>query len=419
MERNLFLKGVKSLKLAVIGGSSYYTPHLIEALNESGLNVEVVLNGRTEEKLKDVTKVCSYLAKEKIKVISTTNLKEALDGADFVLQQVRVGGMQKRGEDERFPLELGLVGEETIIPGGASLAVRTLPYLEEFARILKQVAPKAQVLALTNPNNMVIDYFNRYLGVEAIGFCDLPTSLIKGIVKALTGKDEELSVIWPKISFKYYGLNHLAFLGEIHYQGEDIDILELSPKLGLDPLLIETLGLLPVAYLRYFYYTTAIYNKAKASPTRGEVLYNNEAKLQAEYKKSTGKRPKALQERAVPWYKDVVVPFLRATRGRSKAIVVTKNQGALQDLSKDSIAEIPVVVEKGKIERLRQGKMPEVIKGLIVSVSASERLIVDGIANRSKRIFRQGLLSHPLIREVEKAEAVLREIKRINEISWL
>lgn len=407
------------MKLAVIGGSSYYTPHLIEALNESGLNVEVVLNGRTEDKLNDVTKVCSYLATEKIKVTSTTNLQEALDGADFVLQQARIGGMQKRAKDERFPLNLGLVGEETIVPGGASLAVRTLPYLEEFAQNLKLVAPRAKVLALTNPNNMVIDYLNRYLGVEAIGFCDLPTSLIKGVVKALTGKDEEISAIWPKISFKYYGLNHLAFLGELNYQGRDIDIVHLAPKLGLDPLLIETLGLLPVAYLRYFYYTTVNYNKAKASPTRGEVLSKNEAKLQAEYKKSTGEKPKALQERAVPWYKDVVVPFLKATRGQTKAIVVTKNQGVLDDLSPDSIAEIPVVVKNGELTRIRQGKIPEVIRGLIVSVSSSERLIVDGIANRSKGIFRQGLLSHPLIREIEKAEAVLWEIKRINQISWL
>lgn len=407
------------MKLAVIGGSSYYTPHLIEALNASDLNVEVVLNGRTEEKLKDVAKVCGNIAGEKITVLATTNLKEALDGADYVLQQARIGGMQKRAEDERFPLELGLIGEETIIPGGASLAVRTLPYLEEFAQILKLVAPKAKVLALTNPNNMVIDYFNRYLGVQAIGFCDLPTSLIKGVVKALTGKDEDLSAIWPKINFKYYGLNHLSFLGELNYQGRDVNIVELAPKLGLDPLLIETLGLLPVAYLRYYYYTAAVYNKAKASSTRGEVLYKNEAKLQAEYKKSEGEKPEALKERAVPWYKDVVVPFLKATRGQTKAIVVTKNQGALADLSPDSVAELPVVIEKGEITRIEQGKMPEVIRGLIVSVSSSERLIVDGIAKRSKRIFRQGLLSHPLIREVDKAEAVLQEIKRINQISWL
>ncbi len=407
------------LKLAVIGGSSYYTPGLIEALNESDLRVELVLNGRSKEKLTQVTEVCQNLAQKEIDISMTTDLKKALDGADFVLLQVRIGGMEKRGEDESFPKQFNLVGEETILPGGASLAVRTLPYLEEFSKTLLEVSPNAKVMALTNPNNMVIDYFNRYLGIDAIGFCDLPTSLIRGVVEAFTGEKKGIEEIWPEISFKYYGINHLAFLGDINYKNKEIDIVSIAPKLGLDPLLVETLGLLPVSYLRYYYSTSSVLEIAKDSPTRGEVLAKQEETLKEDYQKAAGKKPQSLSKRPVPWYKDVVVPYLKASLTKGEMILVTQNKGALADLKDDSVAELPVIIKRGKIHRLYQGSMPSVIKGLVVSVSESERLIVDGIAKRSPKIFRQGLIAHPLIREYKKAEAVMEEIKRIDKVKWL
>ena len=98
---------------------------------------------------------------------------------------------------------------------------------------------------------------------------------------------------------------------------------------------------------------------------------------------------------------------------------MTENKGALSDLRPDSVAELPVIITKGKVERLYQGSLPAIIRGLVVSVSESERLIVDGLANESKKQFMQGLLAHPLIRELDKAIAVLQEIKEINNIAWL
>lgn len=410
---------MKTLKLVVVGGSSYYTPALIEALNESGLEVDLVLNGRTKEKLLAVTKVSQSLAKENLKVSSCTDIRTSLEGADFILQQARVGGMQKRGEDERFPLELGLIGEETIVPGGASLLARTIPYLKEFATVVKETSPDAKILALTNPNNMVIDYLNRYEGLDAIGFCDLPTSLIRVVVEAITGKRKDLETIWGELSFKYYGINHLAFLGEIKYQGEAVDIIKLAPSLGYDSHLIETLGLLPVSYLRYYYYTSKLVKEAKEKPTRGEVLYKKESRLEREYRASQGEKPEALSERQTPWYKDVVVPYLKASKGEGKAIVVTQNQGAILDLEKDSVAELPVNIVRGEIQRLHQGNLPSSVKGLITSVSESERLLVDAVANRSVRLFRRGLVAHPLVREIEIAEEVIKKVKEINHIDWL
>ena len=410
---------VAALKISVIGGSSYYTPGLIEALNDSGLVLDLVLNGRDREKLEQVGKVCQRLACERIKITWTTDRKASLADVDYVLLQVRIGGMTGRAHDERFPLKYGIIGEETIVPGGASLAARTIPYLKELAKELKEVAPRAKVLALTNPNNMVIDYFNRYTDIEAIGFCDLPTSLIRGVVEAHSGEKKTITEIWPEISFNYYGINHLAFLNNIFYQGQAVDLEAIAPKLGLDPRLVQTLGLLPVSYLRYYYFTSSIWQKAQTGPTRGEVLEAKEADLKKEYQAADGKKPAGLKERPVPWYGDVIIPYLKATKTQGKAIIVTENKGALSDLRPDSVAELPVIITKGKVERLYQGSLPAIIRGLVVSVSESERLIVDGLANESKKQFMQGLLAHPLIRELDKAIAVLQEIKEINNIAWL
>ena len=412
-------KAMKPIRLAVVGGSSYYTPALIEVLNETDLEVDLVLNGRSEEKLSDVAKVCRNLAKPSVRISTSTDLRESLAGADFILQQVRIGGMRMRAEDERFPFELGIIGEETIVPGGASLAARTIPYLKEFAGAVREVAPKARVLVLTNPNNMVIDYLNRYEGINAVGFCDLPTSLLKGVVQAITGSAGDIETVWRDLSFKYYGINHLAFLGDVKYRGETVDIVEIAPKLGLDPKLIETLELLPVSYLRYYYYTSTVLEEARKKPTRGELLYEVELDLAKQYRESQGEKPEALGRRQVPWYRDVVVRYINACREEGKAILVTTNQGAIPDLRDDQIAELPVNVVRGEVQRIHQGKLPLQIRGLITSVADSERLIVDAVAQESANLFRQGLIAHPLVREVDKAQRVMERIKEINDLNWL
>src|SRR5699024_10815949 len=95
---------------------------------------------------------------------SPTALRAAVTGADFVFSAVRVGGAEARTVDERVALGLGLLGQETIGPGGLAYALRTLPVALDIARVIAEAAPGAWVINFTNPAGIVTEAMRTVLG---------------------------------------------------------------------------------------------------------------------------------------------------------------------------------------------------------------------------------------------------------------
>jgi 6-phospho-beta-glucosidase len=89
-------------RLVVLGGSSVSTPGLALALRDvaSEQGLTLVLHGRSPEKLEVVAQACGHALRDVGTVFSELDLRAALDGADLVLNQVRVGGLQARQFDE-------------------------------------------------------------------------------------------------------------------------------------------------------------------------------------------------------------------------------------------------------------------------------------------------------------------------------
>src|SRR3954453_3145089 len=118
-------------KAVVLGGSSVGTPALIDALQrqQPTQSIDLVLHGRSHDKLDPVAHATALMAQgmEWLKVSATIDLAEALDGAAYVINQVRVGGLAARAFDETFPIPLGIPGEETVGPGGFANSLRTVP----------------------------------------------------------------------------------------------------------------------------------------------------------------------------------------------------------------------------------------------------------------------------------------------------
>lgn len=89
----------------------------------------------------------------------TLDRRQALQNADFVTTQMRVGLLDARIKDERIPLELGLIGQETNGAGGLSKALRTIPILLEIAEEMQELCPDAWLINFTNPAGMVTRAF--------------------------------------------------------------------------------------------------------------------------------------------------------------------------------------------------------------------------------------------------------------------
>jgi 6-phospho-beta-glucosidase len=137
------------MKLSLLGGGGFRVPMVYGALltcaGRLGL-AEITLYDVSETRLARIAPVLEGLEQElgeRLVVRPTTVLDEALEGADFVFCAIRPGRLEGRAVDERVPLEAGVVGQETIGPGGICLALRTVPVVVELAEAVAKRAPGA------------------------------------------------------------------------------------------------------------------------------------------------------------------------------------------------------------------------------------------------------------------------------------
>src|SRR3712207_5024450 len=143
----------------------------------------------------------------------TTDLDDAVDGTGAVLAAIRVGGTAARVVDERVPLELGVLGQETVGPAGIAFAIRTIPVMRDIARVVASRAPSAWFVNFTNPAGMVTQAIRPILGERAIGICDSPSALRAHVVETLGAANVELD---------YVGLNHLGWAVGVRADGRDV-----------------------------------------------------------------------------------------------------------------------------------------------------------------------------------------------------
>ena len=220
----------RSLKICVIGAGSTYTPELIEGFIESRSEIRVSaisLMDIDERKLRIVGGLAQRMtqaANPDIAVSITTNREQALEGADFVITQIRVGGMAARILDEKIPPQFGVIGQETTGPGGFAKALRTIPVILSIADDVRRLAPHATLLNFTNPAGLITEALHRYSTVPSIGLCNLPIGAEMRLSQRMGIPKERLSLDWV-------GLNHLNWI-----RGAAVDGVDVWDKLFSDEL---------------------------------------------------------------------------------------------------------------------------------------------------------------------------------------
>jgi hypothetical protein len=134
------------MKIAVVGGGSTYTPELVSGLSRERDRIDVTelaLHDIDAERRDVVGEMAARMLEKQGfggKLVVTSDLDLALDGADFVLVQIRVGGQTARLSDETIPLACGCIGQETTGAGGLAKALRTVPVVLEIADRVRERA---------------------------------------------------------------------------------------------------------------------------------------------------------------------------------------------------------------------------------------------------------------------------------------
>ena len=404
-------------KFVVLGGSSIASPELIDSLmNSAGQRspIEVALHGRTRQKLELVGGICQQMIRERagdLEVSYTTDLEEALEGADYVLNQIRVGGLKARAFDETFPREFGIPGEETIGPGGFNNALRTIPVVLEWCKVIERVAPGAIMLNLTNPSSVIQYAVTRYSKVRVIGICNTPLDLSHYVAKLLDVELEQLSL-------DYVGMHHFGFITGARRDGQDVmaQVLERVaelPELGIDTEIIQALGAVPCPYLRYFFHPDRMLAKQKGKPARAEQLLELQDSILAAYAHWTsGQKPAALAKRGANWYEKIIVPVLLALVNdtRERIIVNVVNERTVSFLPEHAIVEAACSVGAEGAKPLSVGVPPPDVRVMIQLNCTYEMLAAEGIAERDRKKALRALLLSPLVPNADVARAILEHI---------
>lgn len=412
---------LQEYKICVIGGGSSYTPELIEGFIESWPELPVrsiALMDIDERKLSIVGGLARRMvgaAGVDIEVLETTNRATAVEGADFVISQIRVGGMAARILDEKIPPQFGVIGQETTGPGGFAKALRTIPVVLSIAHDVETLAPGAFLINFTNPAGLITEALQRYTSVPCIGLCNLPI----GAEMRLSAR---LGIDRSRIGLDWVGLNHLNWIRGVTVDGRDVwdDVFaaELEEARvrevddwGFSADLLETLGMIPCGYLNYYYNHDRILAKQKkAGQTRGEEVQVIEDQLMALYQDPDLKeKPALLEKRGGAYYSKVAVSLVMAIASNryDVSIVNTRNLGAVPDLPRDVVVETPCVIGAAGARPLATGPLPTSIRGLIESVKAYEELTACAGAEGDRQKALLALLAHPLTPSFQAARDLL------------
>jgi 6-phospho-beta-glucosidase len=383
--------------------------------------------------------------------IKTPNtLEAAIEGAQFVLSSIRVGGIEARARDERLIIDQGLVGQETTGPGGLAMALRTVPVALAHAHLMERLAPEAWLINFTNPAGLITQALMTHSTVRVIGICDTPSELFHRIAWCLGLPFEDLE-------FVYSGLNHLGWVQRVLRQGEDIIPALLRDNDALsrlyaarlfEPDMVRTLGVIPSEYLFYYYAKTrALQNQKKAGASRGEEIRSLNTALferlrsaveqdnpanalgiyrdylnqrNASYMRLEAHAESALEEGPHDWdpfqaatgYHRIALDVMTALSGDTpkRVVVNVHNHGAIEDLQPFDVVEVPCLINRAGPEPVHTGSLPEAVRGLVWSVKAYEHLAIRAAVEGSFDLARLAMMVYPTVGEWSTATEVMRAL---------
>ena len=394
------------MKIAVIGGGSTYTPELVSGLSRERDRIgvtQLVLHDIDPERRDVVGGLAARMLERQRfagELLVTGELERALDGADFVLVQIRVGGQSARLSDETVPLACGCIGQETTGAGGLAKALRTVPVVLELAEQVRELSsPDAWIVDFTNPVGIV----TRALldaGHRAVGLCNVAIGFQRSFARHLGVEPHEVVV-------DQVGLNHLTWIRAVHVGGRDVlpDLMAshgeaLAEQSALPLRLLEELGVVPSSYLQYFYRHDAILAEQLDATPRAEVVAEIERGLLELYRDpKLNEKPALLEQRGGAFYSEAATGLVASLVSGDGAVheVDIRNDGTLDGLADDDVVEVPARVEVGRIVPLAQQPLAPELLGLAQHVAAYERLAAQAAMSPGTALVRKALLAHPLI----------------------
>ena len=407
------------VKVAVVGAGSTYPPELVEGfvrrIEHFPVDELALLDVDT-----DRLDVVGGLAGRMLEragyeghLILTTDRDEALEGAGFVIVQLRVGGQAARLSDETIPPRFGCVGQETTGPGGFAKALRTIPVVLELAELtVRRGAPGAWFVDFTNPTGMVTQALIDE-GHRALGLCNVAINLQRRFATRFDVQPHQ-------VQLEHVGLNHLSWVRAVMVDGVDrlpelleTDLGELAREVDMPAELIQALGAVPSYYLRYYYLEREVVEQQRGGKTRAEEVMGIEARLLEMYRDpNLTEKPELLERRGGAYYSEAaaeLVASLAAGTGDVQVVNV-RNGGAIPNLPLEDVVEVAATIDAEGAHPLPVAPLSEEMLGLVQHAKAYERLTIRAATSGDRVLALKALLSNPLVPDYPTASGLLAAI---------
>ena len=424
-------------RIVIIGGGSYqWAPKLlIDIANTPSLHdAEIVLQDLDATPLPQMVQLVERIAKLRgigLRARGTTNQREALEGADFVVVTISTGGFASMRRDLEIPERYGIrqsVGD-SVGPGGINRALRNIPVLVGIARDMEELCPDAWLLNITNPMTTLCRSVTRSTSVKTVGLCH-EIAMTRYTLSMLLGAD------YRDLDLTITGVNHLPVITELHVNGDDgferlTDLVEHADERADEMLEID----LP----------DDLDDSIRAQLTKGPVLASN--RLKFELFRRFGALPGAGdrhlaeffpgflteasgwgdewgvklttiedRERGQHEYVDqfdnlltmdevptapsgeIVAPLIDSflTGTRREFPVNMPNSGQCPDFPADVVVESICVADRDGIRGRDQALAPPVLGEYLRRVSASQELTVEAALSGSREKAFEAMLADPL-----------------------
>jgi 6-phospho-beta-glucosidase len=412
------------VKVAVVGGGSTYTPELVEGFVTRGDRLPVdqlVLLDIDPDRLAVVGALAQRMMRRvgwEGELVLTADRDAALEGADFVIVQLRVGGQAARFKDETIPPKYGCIGQETTGPGGFAKALRTVPVVLELAEETeRRGAPGAWFVDFTNPTGLVTQALLDH-GHRAIGLCNVAIGFQRDFARHF-GVDPD------RVQLEHVGLNHLTWERKVLVDGEDrlpqildtaIDMV--AEECAMPAELIRDVGAIPSYYLHYYYLQARVLDEQKlGKKTRAEEVMEIEAGLLEMYKDPTlDTKPKLLEERGGAFYSDAaaaLIASLHAGTGDVQVVNV-RNDGAIPNLPDDAVVEVAATIDSDGARPLPVDPLAPDMLALVQHAKAYELLSAQAATTGDRRTALTALITNPLVGDYDEAKPMLDDLLEHN-----
>ena len=337
------------------------------------------------------------------RIEATLDRRQALRGADYVINTIQVGGYDATRVDFDIPNRHGLrqTIADTLGIGGIFRALRTIPVLLDICRDIQELCPRALLLNYTNPMAMLCMAVHRAAPqVEVVGLCHS----VQDTSKMLAGY---LDVPYEELTFRVAGINHMAWFLELGHRGEDLyprlrEVLAAHPELyPANKVRVEML-------FRTGYFVTES-SEHFAEYTPHFMRYPEEvARLSIpvdEYIHRSERQLERLEQTRASLERGESLPFARSHEYAAYIIHAhhtnrpfvfygnVENTGLIPNLPADCCVEVPVVADGTGLQACHAGPLPTVLAALDRTNIGVQQLTVEAaLTGRREHVYHAAML---------------------------